>query len=77
MDVSIFNLGEIRLVSVVANVLGDVFPELKQQQEHIRHVIQEEEESFGRTLVKVRMDMCEDVFMGCHFLVAVRVIFVL
>ncbi|CAJ2679612.1 unnamed protein product [Trifolium pratense] len=40
------------LVNVVANLLGDVFPELKQQEVHIRNVIKEEEESFGRTLVK-------------------------
>jgi alanyl-tRNA synthetase len=51
----------------VANLLGDVFPELKQQEVHIRNVIQEEEESFGRTLVKVRLDMYEYVIMGCHF----------
>jgi alanyl-tRNA synthetase len=63
MSVSVFNLGEIRLV------LGDVFPELKQQEVHIRNVIQEEEESFGRTLVKVRIDTYEDIFMGCHILV--------
>ncbi|XP_027355094.1 alanine--tRNA ligase isoform X1 [Abrus precatorius] len=40
------------LVSVVVNVMGDVFPELKQQEVHIRNVIEEEEESFGRTLIK-------------------------
>ncbi|CAJ1933811.1 unnamed protein product [Sphenostylis stenocarpa] len=40
------------LVSVVVNVMGDVFPELKQQETHIRNVIEEEEESFGRTLIK-------------------------
>ncbi|MED6218474.1 hypothetical protein PIB30_026946 [Stylosanthes scabra] len=41
-----------RLVSVVVKVMGDVFPELKQQEVHIRNVIKEEEESFGRTLIK-------------------------
>jgi alanyl-tRNA synthetase len=71
MCVSVINLDEFRLVNVVANLLGDVFPELKQQEVHIRNVIQEEEESFGRTLVKVRIDIYEDVFMGCHFLVSV------
>ncbi|KAL2596288.1 hypothetical protein AAZV13_11G094000 [Glycine max] len=40
------------LVSVVVNVMGDVFPELKQQETHIRNIIEEEEESFGRTLIK-------------------------
>ncbi|PNY06046.1 alanyl-tRNA synthetase [Trifolium pratense] len=45
------------LVNVVANLLGDVFPELKQQEVHIRNVIKEEEESFGRTLVKVAFEL--------------------
>ncbi|XP_061342077.1 alanine--tRNA ligase-like [Gastrolobium bilobum] len=40
------------LVSVVVNVMGDVFTELKQQEVHIRNIIEEEEESFGRTLIK-------------------------
>nr|KYP68384.1 hypothetical protein KK1_022008 [Cajanus cajan] len=40
------------LVNVVVNVMGDVFPELKQQETQIRNVIEEEEESFGRTLIK-------------------------
>ncbi|KAK7264134.1 hypothetical protein RJT34_31738 [Clitoria ternatea] len=40
------------LVSVVVKVMSDVFPELKQQEVHIRNVIEEEEESFGRTLIK-------------------------
>ncbi|KAF7801233.1 alanine--tRNA ligase isoform X2 [Senna tora] len=40
------------LVNVVANVMGDVFPELKQHEVHIKDVIKEEEESFGRTLIK-------------------------
>ncbi|KAL6494838.1 hypothetical protein OROGR_031638 [Orobanche gracilis] len=40
------------LVSVVVKVMGDVFPEIKQQEVHIREIIKEEEESFGRTLIK-------------------------
>ncbi|AES89417.2 alanyl-tRNA synthetase [Medicago truncatula] len=40
------------LVNVVANVLGDVFPELKQNEERIRKMIQVEEESFSRNLFK-------------------------
>ncbi|XP_057456647.1 alanine--tRNA ligase-like [Lotus japonicus] len=40
------------LVSVVVNVMGDVFTELKQQEAHIRDIVKEEEESFGRTLIK-------------------------
>lgn len=39
-----------QLVSPVVESLGDVFPELKQQQDIIRRVIRSEEESFGRTL---------------------------
>jgi alanyl-tRNA synthetase len=39
-----------QLVAPVVASLGDVFPELKQQQELVRRVIRGEEESFGRTL---------------------------
>jgi alanyl-tRNA synthetase len=39
-----------QLVAPVVESLGHVFPELKQQQEIVRRVIQGEEESFGRTL---------------------------
>ncbi|KAK9271804.1 hypothetical protein L1049_002169 [Liquidambar formosana] len=40
------------LVSVVVKVMGDVFPELKQHEVHIRGIIAAEEASFGRTLLK-------------------------
>ncbi|KAG6520122.1 hypothetical protein ZIOFF_017154 [Zingiber officinale] len=40
------------LVGIVAKVMGDVFPELKQYQSKIQEIIAEEEASFGRTLVK-------------------------
>ncbi|KAI4356968.1 hypothetical protein L6164_000945 [Bauhinia variegata] len=40
------------LVNVVVKVMGEVFPELKEHEVHIREVIKEEEESFGRTLLK-------------------------
>ncbi|KAF3430958.1 hypothetical protein FNV43_RR25688 [Rhamnella rubrinervis] len=40
------------LVSTVAKVMGDVFPELKQHEVHIRDIIAEEEASFGKTLLK-------------------------
>ncbi|CAL0304304.1 unnamed protein product [Lupinus luteus] len=40
------------LVSVVVNLMRDVFPELKDREEHIVEVIAEEEESFGITLLK-------------------------
>jgi Alanyl-tRNA synthetase len=39
-----------QLVAPVVESLGEVFPELKQQQNIIRRVIRSEEESFGRTL---------------------------
>ncbi|XP_073314495.1 alanine--tRNA ligase-like [Primulina huaijiensis] len=40
------------LVDVVVDVMGDVFPELKQHKIKIREIIADEEASFGRTLVK-------------------------
>ncbi|OIV99583.1 hypothetical protein TanjilG_17393 [Lupinus angustifolius] len=40
------------LVSVVVNLMHGIFPELKDREEHIVKVIKEEEESFGRTLLK-------------------------
>ncbi|XP_058004551.1 alanine--tRNA ligase isoform X2 [Hevea brasiliensis] len=40
------------LVNVVVKVMGDVFPELKQNEEYIREIIAEEEASFGKTLLK-------------------------
>jgi alanyl-tRNA synthetase len=67
MCVSVVNLGEFRLVSVVANVLGDIFPELKQSEERIRKMIQVEEESFSRNLFKVRIDMHEDILWVVTF----------
>ncbi|KAJ8537036.1 hypothetical protein K7X08_035437 [Anisodus acutangulus] len=39
------------LVKVVLEVMGDVFPELKQRETHIRDIIADEETSFGRTLL--------------------------
>ncbi|OMO60150.1 Alanine-tRNA ligase, class IIc [Corchorus capsularis] len=41
-----------RLVSIVVQVMGDVFPELKQHEARIRDIIAAEEASFGKTLVK-------------------------
>lgn len=39
-----------QLVAPVVESLGDVFPEVKQQQDIIRRVIRSEEESFGKTI---------------------------
>jgi alanyl-tRNA synthetase len=39
-----------QLVAPVVESLGNVFPELKQQQDLVRRVIKSEEESFGKTL---------------------------
>jgi alanyl-tRNA synthetase len=39
-----------KLVSVVADTLGDVFPEVRERQNDIERVIRAEEESFSRTL---------------------------
>ncbi|XWS39564.1 hypothetical protein CRYUN_Cryun18bG0066100 [Craigia yunnanensis] len=41
-----------RLVRIVVDVMGDVFPELKQHKARIRDIIAAEEASFGKTLVK-------------------------
>ncbi|OMP11786.1 Alanine-tRNA ligase, class IIc [Corchorus olitorius] len=41
-----------RLVSIVVQVMGDVFPELKQHEARIGDIIAAEEASFGKTLVK-------------------------
>ncbi|XP_062027708.1 alanine--tRNA ligase-like isoform X2 [Rosa rugosa] len=40
------------LVPVLAALMGDVFPELKQHEAGIREIIKEEEEAFGKTLIK-------------------------
>lgn len=42
-----------RLVPVVGEMMGDVFPELLEQQAVIEEVIREEEIAFGKTLKKV------------------------
>lgn len=42
-----------RLVGILVTVMGDVFPEVKQHEAHIREIIKEEEETFEKTLQKV------------------------
>ena len=39
-----------KLVAVLADTMGDVFPELRAKQDHIEQVIQREEEAFNKTL---------------------------
>ena len=39
-----------KLVPTLVMLMGDVYPEIKEKQEHIQNVIKTEEESFGRTL---------------------------
>ena len=39
-----------KLVPILAEVMGDAFPEINKQQEHVQNVIQSEETSFGSTL---------------------------
>lgn len=41
-----------RLVPMVVHILGDVYPALSAQREHVQRVIKAEEESFGNTLDK-------------------------
>jgi len=43
-----------RLVPTLVNLMGDVFPELKQHEKHIKDIIAAEEASFGKTLLKVK-----------------------
>ncbi len=53
-----------QLVAPVVESLGDVFPELKQQQDIIRRVIRSEEESFGRTLDRGLNKFRESLFLA-------------
>lgn len=46
-----------RLVQVVVDVMGGVFPELKDNAKNIKDIIADEEASFGRTLTKVRAQL--------------------
>jgi len=42
-----------RLVNVFVQLMGDVFPELKDNEKKIKDIIRDEEESFENTLAKV------------------------
>ena len=39
-----------KLVEVLAETMGDVFPELRKKQSHVQEVIKAEEEAFNKTL---------------------------
>ncbi len=39
-----------KLVDVLADTMGDVFPEIRAKQDHVEEVIQREEEAFNKTL---------------------------
>ena len=39
-----------KLVPILTEVMGNAFPELNKQQEHVQNVLQAEEISFGSTL---------------------------
>ncbi len=41
-----------RLVPAVVRILGDIYPEIAKQRDHIQRIIKSEEESFGNTLDK-------------------------
>ena len=53
---------KIRLVKVVVQLMGDVFPELRQHEVHIRDIIAAEEASFGKTLLNVSLTFCLHFF---------------
>ena len=53
-----------RLVSVLAEKMGHVFPEIRDRQEHVEEVIQREEEAFNKTLdrgIELFREECERV----------------
>ncbi|KAA8534635.1 hypothetical protein F0562_032106 [Nyssa sinensis] len=59
------------LVNVVVKVMGDVFPELKQHEVHIRETIAAEEATFGKTLLngiekfkRAAQDVLGKIFSG-------------
>lgn len=46
------------LVHVFVQLMGDVFPELKDNEKKIKDIIKDEEESFENTLAKVMAGKC-------------------
>lgn len=57
------NYVETRLVKVVVEVMGGVFPELKHYEAHIRDTIASEELSFGRTLLHVSLNLICNIYI--------------
>src|SRR5207302_3254025 len=41
-----------KLVDVLADTMGDIFPEIRARKKHVQEVIQREEEAFNKTLDK-------------------------
>ncbi len=41
-----------KLVDVLAETMGNVFPEIRAKQKHVQEIIQREEEAFNKTLDK-------------------------
>jgi alanyl-tRNA synthetase len=54
-----------KLVSVVADTMGHVFPEVRANQDHIEKVIQREEEAFNKTL-DAGIEQFEEAVRGIH-----------
>jgi alanyl-tRNA synthetase/REP element-mobilizing transposase RayT len=54
-----------KLVSVLADTMGQVFPELRAKQDHIEQVIQREEEAFNKTLDR-GIEQFEEAVRGIH-----------
>ena len=56
-----------KLVSVLAEKMGQVFPEIRERQEHVEEVIQREEEAFNKTLdrgIELFREECERIKAG-------------
>jgi len=50
------------LVDVLARTMGDVFPEIREKQQHVKEVIKREEEAFNRTLDRGITDFGDYIF---------------
>ena len=52
-----------KLVDVLARTMGDVFPEIRSKQEHVKEVLKREEEAFNKTLDK-GLEVFESILLG-------------